>query len=424
MKKVYYELKLKQTSPLRIGNGDNENTDSDLLLDGQGLPFISGSSVAGILRSMLPQEEADEVFGFIKGDVITESHILVSDAVLGDDVKKEDITISVRDGIELDDWGVTKPESKYDFEVAETEKEYTCVLEWGGEDNDKISKILEPLIQRIVKTGISAGARTTRGYGAFDVEAKKREFQFPADIDKWISFKPFAPDAFNQEEKLQGEAIADKDMNIKITIKIDGSFSVRVKTSDYIELEDGTLPKSVPLMNWEKKPVIPGTTWAGCFRHHMRDIIRELKDMKDIDQKTEMESLDLIFGKAVEAGKHQKSKILFSETEIEGGKKHVNTRNAVDRFTQAPKNTGLYTSAVWQGGKGTLHLCIKENAMSDFQKKLLAIALIDLDLGLMSFGGEAGVGRGRAEITELFVNEINRLNELKALKTDFLEVTS
>ena len=128
MKKIYYELKLKQKSPLRIGNGDNGNTDSDLLLDGRGFTFISGSSVVGILRSMLPQEKADKVFGFIKGDVITESRILVSDAVLGADMKKEDITISVRDGIELDDWGVTKPESKYDFEVAETEKEYTCVV--------------------------------------------------------------------------------------------------------------------------------------------------------------------------------------------------------------------------------------------------------------------------------------------------------
>ena len=420
MKKIYYELKLKQKSPLRIGNGDNGNTDSDLLLDGRGFTFISGSSVAGILRSMLPQEKADKVFGFIKGDVITESRILVSDAVLGADMKKEDITISVRDGIELDDWGVTKPESKYDFEVAETEKEYTCVLEWSGEDNDEVSEILEPLIRRNVKTGISAGDRTTRGYGAFAVEAKKREFQFPADIDKWISFKPFAPEAFKQEEKLQEEDVVDKDINIKITIRIDGSFSVRVKTSDYIELEDGTIPNSEPLMNRGNRPVIPGTTWAGCFRHHMRDIIRELKD---IDQKTEMESLDLIFGKAAEAGKHQKSKILFSETEIEGGEKHVNTRNAVDRFTQAPKNTGLYTSVVWQGGTGTLHLCVKENAMSDFQKKLLAIALIDLDLGLMSFGGEAGVGRGRAEITGLSVNGVNQLNELKTLKTDFLEVT-
>ena len=50
MKKVYYQLKMIQKSPLRVGNGDAEVTDSDLMLDGRGFPFIPGSSIAGVLR--------------------------------------------------------------------------------------------------------------------------------------------------------------------------------------------------------------------------------------------------------------------------------------------------------------------------------------------------------------------------------------
>ena len=52
MKKVYYQLKMYQKSPLRIGSGENEITDSDLMIDGKGCPFIPGSSVAGVLRNL------------------------------------------------------------------------------------------------------------------------------------------------------------------------------------------------------------------------------------------------------------------------------------------------------------------------------------------------------------------------------------
>ena len=47
MQKMYYKLTFSQTAPLRISNGDVENTDSDLMLDSRGLPFIPGSSIAG-----------------------------------------------------------------------------------------------------------------------------------------------------------------------------------------------------------------------------------------------------------------------------------------------------------------------------------------------------------------------------------------
>ena len=37
MKKIYYRLKFVPRSPLRIGNGMHELSDSDLMLDGRGL---------------------------------------------------------------------------------------------------------------------------------------------------------------------------------------------------------------------------------------------------------------------------------------------------------------------------------------------------------------------------------------------------
>ena len=90
MKKIYYKLSMYQKSPLRIGNGDSDNTDSDLMTDSRNLPFIPGSSLAGVLREQLVicfgtekgEEKAQKLFGNIKisseaGEKaeITESHL-------------------------------------------------------------------------------------------------------------------------------------------------------------------------------------------------------------------------------------------------------------------------------------------------------------------------------------------------------------
>lgn len=424
MKKVYYQLKLRQQSPLRISSGDDEHTDSDLLLDGRGFPFIPGSAVAGILRSMLSEDEAN-IFGEdIESEgihTLTESHVLVSDAVLESDVSANDFNLSIRDGIEVDDWGMTKDGSKYDFQVAETKKEYVCIIEWNGDDEAEIKNILDPLMCRVVGSGLLAGARTTRGYGRFFVKAKKMEFVFPQDIQKWLEFQAFDTDAFDNAATVQSamSAYEEQDLNIDIGIKMKGSFSVRVKTSDYFELEDGTIPDIFPMMNIDQRPVIPGTTWAGCFRHHMRSLI---EGIDGIDRQKELSDLDHLFGKYTKSEQNVKSWIYFNETVVEGGNGHIIMRNAVDRFTQAPRNTALYTSMVWQNGTGNLHISVKKNAMTSFQRKLLAIALIDFHLGLMSFGGEAGIGRGMAEIETLSVNGDDKISSLNQLKTDFLEV--
>ena len=40
---------------MNIGNGRNEVTDNDLIKDGSGTPYIPGSTITGLLRSVLPK---------------------------------------------------------------------------------------------------------------------------------------------------------------------------------------------------------------------------------------------------------------------------------------------------------------------------------------------------------------------------------
>ncbi len=440
MKKVYYQLKMIQKSPLRVGNGDAEVTDSDLMLDGRGFPFIPGSSIAGVLREQYgkvlsaSKKDVDMLFGYIDGEILKDSRLIVSDAVVSEDCTKDDFMISIRDGIGLDEWGSTISGHKYDFQVVETKKAYTAILEWSGEEAAYLTEIkngLDILMQAVSAEGLLLGARTTRGYGSMAVEVRKKEFVFseegngeevvfPDVIDKWLAFDPFDKDAFAEADLVAAGAGDRKNMTIHLDLTMKGSFSVRVNTARAERLkEDGSIPDSLPLRNQDKNPVIPGTSWAGTFRHHMLDLLRQ-SGIEPIYGK-EAEALNLLFGKSQEEGKHIRSEIRFKETAITGGAAYSITRNAVERFTQAPRNTALYTNRLWQGGKGELEITVTESKMTKLQRQLLAIALIDMDLGLMTVGGEAGVGRGRCMITRLTVNGQDKTAELKACNSHFLE---
>lgn len=192
MKKVYYQLKMNQVSPLRIGNGERA-TDNDLMCDSRGIPFIPGSSIAGVVREKYEKligKDSNQLFGMIKGSDISESRILVSDATGSEGAVLTDYTITIRDGVGLDQWGVAIPGHKYDFQVVETKNPYFCVLEWSGDENEYLTEIeqgMDLLVKHLVKDGIQFGARTTRGYGKMQVEARRKQFDFPDDVEQWLT---------------------------------------------------------------------------------------------------------------------------------------------------------------------------------------------------------------------------------------------
>lgn len=429
MKKVYYQLKMIQKSPLRVGNGDGKVTDSDLMVDGKGCPFIPGSSVAGVLRDLcaskipsISEETKKELFGYIDGEKLSDSHMLVSDAVGPKQAIASDYIVTVRDGIRLDEWGITVNGNKYDFQVAETNQPYYSVVEWTGDDDSYQKEVLnglDILVKSIVADGISFGARTTRGYGRMSVTARKKVFEFPRGLDEWLEFDPLNENSFEDGNDVEGESAEDTVMTICADLVMKGSFSVRVNTARAEVLADGSIPDSIPLSNSAGKTVIPGHSWAGVFRHHMLALLRQAGLNQDGTDRTA--KLNRLFGMEEKEGNHLRSSIRFAETEISGGSPYSIMRNAVERFTQAPRNTALFTDRFWQGGSGNLEIRIDLGRFDKLQTQLLAISLIDLDLGLLTFGGASGMGHGRCEISKITVDGKDITDQLKRQNSHFLE---
>lgn len=418
-KKVYYELKFTQKSPLRIGGAGSERTDSDLMLDGRGMPFIPGSSIAGVLRSMIDEKTAEEIFGTISDGECTGSRAVIGDGVL---VDVSPVMISKRDGVALNDWGTAK--NKYDYEVVETDYPYISIVEWSGSEeqySSDIEKVMDPLFSELVHSGMSFGARTTRGFGKMDVAIRKRIFEFPADLETWLSLDPYIKDGrekfFDQANPLEA---VNKDnaswVSIRAEISVDGSFSVSVPTSKVELAENGSSPDKIPLKDYKDYPVISGTAWAGTFRHHMNDLCLQLG--LDRNQVNELFGID-----DEKSHKYSKSKIRFFESVVTGGKEVIVTRNAVDRFTGGPRTSALFTAELCYGGKSSLSISYA-SGVTPIQKQLLALTIYDLQLGLVTVGGEGNVGRGRIHIDSLLVNDKDKTAVLNDLLQGVSEISS
>lgn len=429
MQKIYYQMIFIAKSPFRIGNGRHEFSDSDLMLDGRGLPFIPGTSIAGIIRHLAEEINSDKtvlnrLFGIVeeavyRGDCPTAipSAILVNDAVMAVDCTRGDAVIGRRDGVGLGAWGTAKPKSKFDFQISEADKEFYAIMEWTGDDaqyKTEIEGIIDPIMEHFVCSGFHAGARTSRGYGYFEVKIRKKDFPFPDKLEEWIRFQSYAEDAFSEAEELEGKK-KDSDVEVEIGFQMMGTFSVRVNTAKTELMEDGSVPDTVPLENHRGNPVIPGTAWAGAFRHHMHGLLRDAGYAED---SAEMKKMDMLFGMADDAKNNKKSAIAFSESEIsienKDKQKMSVVRTAIDRFTAAPRSAALFTNMVYSGGTGSLHISFDKNVVLDMHRQLLAACICDLHLGLLSVGGEASVSRGIMQVTELKVNGCDKFDCIKS----------
>ena len=61
--KRYYKIDFELASALSIGGNANYATDKDIIYNGNGIPYIPATSLAGIYRSFFKTETANKYFG-------------------------------------------------------------------------------------------------------------------------------------------------------------------------------------------------------------------------------------------------------------------------------------------------------------------------------------------------------------------------
>lgn len=392
-------------SPLLIGDGAGETSDNfkdiHVLKNQNGVPFIPGTSICGILREDFTNSDTlQKLFGYC--DKFSNSiHIKKSDgkkeewqsAIQIDDVELSGSEIIYRDGVKIDSLtGTGEKGGKYDYEAVERGAKgdfYVLVNLRGYHFNElnelkEIKKSIAEMLGKL-ESGIRLGALTSKGFGLAKVKklnAEFYDFRKKSDVIAWLTGK-------NATEKISpAENIFECTENF--VVDADFSFNSSVIVRDY-KISEKELTEKISAVSMKSREdfVIPGTSLKGIFRHRAEYIFSKL----NLDAKL----LDKLMG--IAEGEKIKSRFIVSESYIEN--KNVaevaHSRNKIDRFTGGTLQGALFaTKPLYQKNLNapTLHVHFEIRNAKDFEAGLAILLLRDLWLGKVAVGGEKCIGRG------------------------------
>ena len=403
MNRRYYAISFKLVSPLSLSSGSNDKTDSDVLCDSLGNPYIPATSVAGVLSQRLDICDKKRLYGSIDEGKTEKSHIVFYDAVLQDD----GFDMSVRDSVALES-KVGKPGAKFDFEIVEPGVVFKTFIELDDSVGEQDERLLFEQLCALDSGVIRFGKKTTRGYGQVKFETVKR-IAFD-DVDKWLDFDMYDIVDWSDAQTISlDESPADIDI-IKLDLVLKSALSIRSYTT---ELPANSYEKTAPdykfLSLRNGRPVIPGTSWAGAFRDRF-------------GQFENKSAVDSLFGFVrQDSSETQKSKITFSESVFDDNSytQKLITRNSIDRFSAATNDGALYTELTIYGGKTQLVITMPRNINKQHKAAVYA-AIADLDNGFMAIGGLTSVGRGIFEVENFWLNGYDKTTDFKSLNFEAL----
>ncbi|MDO4489840.1 MAG: RAMP superfamily CRISPR-associated protein [Lachnospiraceae bacterium] len=402
-KKCYYRISFLLESSLMLGSGENIETDQDILKDKKGQPYIPASGVAGVARSLFSDEaRVKQYFGSISPDGNNRnSRLVFYDAHLVEE-DRDKAVISIRDSVKLDQYKTAVKGAKFDAEVLEPGVHFVTWIELNLDDTEKLDSALpDEIAEAWLQGELRFGAKTMRGYGATRAEeVLVREFDLTdkKSTEEWLDFDMYRDSDWRTEAVRSLEKKGEANNRLLLSLRQRSGLSVQSYTTDLPEQEkDGVTPLSPDsgqLTLADGTPVIPGTSWAGVFRHRMYALVPSLERQ-------------LLFG---EVGVNNNtgavpSQIRFSETKLAHAKFKRMSHNAINRFSGAVEDTALFTEQYCYNGETTL--CISwTKKLGPEAKAALAAAVADLHYGYLTVGGLTGIGRGFFEVTAVNGNPV------------------
>lgn len=380
--KITGELVLK--SPLLIGDGAGETSDNfkdiHVLKNQDGVPFIPGTSICGVLHEdFINSETLQKLFGDEKN---------LQSAIQIDDVQLSGGKITTRDGVKIDSLtgtGVTG--GKYDYEAVErgARGNLRIMVNLRGCHKDENFKGAVAELLGKLKSGIRVGALTSKGFGnaaAENLNAEFYNFQNKNDVIAWLTDKG-AAEKLSPAEKISASV---EDFVVDAEFVFNSSFIVR----DYeIGADDKKQNISAVTLKSLEDFVIPGTSWKGIFRHRAEYIFGRL----NLNAKL----LDKLMGSS--DGEKIKSRFIVSESYVESKNfaEFPHARNKIDRFTGGTLQGTLFTTKpAYQKNFDvpTLKVHFEIRNAKTFEAALAIFLLRDLWLGEVAIGGEKSIGRG------------------------------
>lgn len=432
--RICIRLSGKLTAPLLIGSGEAKESDMDVIVDEEGLAFIPGTSLAGSLRAylkkILKRETLEDLFGGSRAGKTESGSPMYADSqsrLYVYDTCLKQPKLEKRDGVRLTETKTAQNQSKYDYQTVERETQFDMYLEIiqrqkqlekekgsTGEQlcavQEKDLKHIKACVAGMIKGELRLGGKSRRGFGKVEI-CRMNIISFnlmnQGEYKEWLDWDFFSEGAFEKKgNPLYGEELRKlgKEMRkrqehvLLIPLELTNTLLVR-QYGRQVEQDCVTL---LGRHKGKMTAIIPGTSWAGALRSRIAALLMPYMGQRSWQDAQEL--LAPFFGTWQAENRKKEgllaSRIIFEESAIEGGHGLPLTRNSIDRFTGGTVTGALFTEQVWYGGR--TELIIRFPAQENQKEEeafhpwlgLLLWAIEDLKNGLLSIGGEGGVGRG------------------------------
>ena len=200
-------ITVEAQTPLAVGSGmATIMTDSPVITDINGMPYIPATALAGVVRHAvcLPDDSKDKIFGYQTNNGGRGSQIIFTDAVMiGKDGKALDgichidwtdnfyhhyQQLPIRDHVRIDDKGANADTGKFDNEVAYKGTRFVFEIELVSVD-DK-TDMFDKTIARLYDETFRIGGGTRSGYGKLRVvECKVASLNLcnPVELKQYVA---------------------------------------------------------------------------------------------------------------------------------------------------------------------------------------------------------------------------------------------
>jgi CRISPR/Cas system CSM-associated protein Csm3 (group 7 of RAMP superfamily) len=436
-------------TPASLGNGDSDGLlDMPLARDAaEGVPLLTGSSIAGALRNYLRlreqgyrqrEKEADGIAERLFGGLRSKDEGAQSSLIV-DDAWATQTPTEIRDGVRIDPQTRTaQDKKKFDLELLPSGTTFKLRFELvitEEHDREALLKALALALSGFEQQDIALGARKRRGFGQCVVEqweVTTYKLNENEGVLSWLAsgLNDTAENGWNFQpvETRTGKAthalnipLPDADARQRFTINAHFALAspLLIRSEEPIPVEHGAeYPDHTHLRSQRPEnaqtPVLPGTSLAGVLRGRAQRILNTLALAQPATQGVQEQMLDSIFGSDMDRRPADKyaSRLVVKESVIENDAANwlVQQRVGIDRFTGGAYDTALFSEAPLTGGQVTLQLMLEGNpkggTYSAYQTNdesrahhpevgLLLLLLKDLWTGDLPLGGTSSIGRGR-----------------------------
>ena len=441
---------IEAKSPLNIGSGNKGiKTDSLVLRDVNGIPFIPGTTIAGLLRHTLGKDEEELMGSQEIGSplIITEARMINSDGrVLDGILSQEELNsdflrhfrqFPIRQHAKIGDRGVTVKGGKFDEEIVIKGSRFCFEMELLSADADDAD--FKELLNTLLSDTFRIGSGSRSGFGEIEVLGHQCQYKTIDMTDKKQKEWYLEKSSSLSEEWKDAEVLTLQ----KPQVQEWTTYELELKPVDFLlfgsgfgnDKADMTFVRETfidwsgemaQVKNRERVLLIPASSVKGALSHrtafHFNKLVHKYADMltdeeqiRDYIGKNNVAVKALFGSEGDSVGEKilnkKRGNVLMSDI-IEEAPLSTKVLNhvSIDRFTGGAIDGALFNEEILYAKGHTYNLKLMVNHAAFTEDELVKTAfedaLKDLCSSMLPLGG--GVNRGNG----CFEGTIKRNGEL------------